>query len=101
MLKVLSLVLWCFEQVDVEAQSLVGGRNITASVDVLRELLKTHHNATFYDGAMGVAQFIGNKFNISCKSIDFYFIVVAVNPDSGEMEAVSDPRKGGAPSAVL
>ena len=77
-------MLWCFEQVDVEAQSLVGGRNITASVDVLRELLKTHHNASFYDGAMGVAQFIGNKFNISCKSIDLYFIFSLSHCCSGE-----------------
>jgi len=69
--------------VDVEAQSLVGGKKITASIDVLRALLSTHHNATYFDGAMGVAQFI------------------AVDPDSGEMEAVSDPRKGGTPSAVL
>lgn len=66
-----------------EDQSLLFGGKLTIADDVISLLRnRGQHNVTLYDEAMGVSQFI------------------SVNPDTGLMEAVSDPRKDGKPAAV-
>lgn len=70
--------------VDVESTHLVTGLSIEAGEDVLASLTaRGHHNVSFADRAFGVAQFI------------------SVDPDSGLVQAVSDPRKYGQPAAMV
>ncbi len=71
------------DKVDVEDRSLVSGKKIRLSdsvIDALKE--RGQHNVTLTNDSMGVTQFI------------------VVDPDTGLMEGVSDPRKDGAPAGI-
>ncbi len=72
------------DSVDVEDHFLEGsGLSIVAGPEILDALIsRGHRNVTAVGGSFGVSQFI------------------AVNPDTGEVEAVSDPRKYGHPAAM-
>lgn len=71
------------DYVDVENQTLVIGTTISGT-DRMRAALwsRGHNNVSSSGGSMGVAQFI------------------SIDPDTGLMEAVSDPRKNGQPCSV-
>lgn len=71
------------DKVDVEDRTLVSGKKIRIS-DVAINALKSrgHHNVTLLNDSMGVTQFI------------------VIDPDTGLMEGVSDPRKDGAPAGI-
>ncbi len=72
------------DSVDVENHHLITGLSIVGGDAMLDALIsRGHNNVTAPSASMGVNQFI------------------TVDPDSGEMEAVSDPRKYGAPAAMV
>lgn len=71
------------DRVDVEHRTLVSGKTIYTPDYVLDALkARGHHNITLINDSMGVSQFI------------------VIDPDSGLMEGVSDPRKDGAPAGI-
>jgi gamma-glutamyltranspeptidase len=70
------------DSVEIEDQTLVSGLQITMPAFIVQGLAERgHHNATLVNIGMGVTQFI------------------VCDPDSGLIEAVSDPRKDGKPAA--
>lgn len=64
----------------IEDQPLLDGGRITATQEMALALSSRGHNLTYESGSMAVTQFI------------------AIDPDTGAIEAVSDPRKDGSPA---
>lgn len=71
------------DKVYVENSTMKTGLHILGDQLMVDSLIARHHNnVTYTTGSMGVTQFI------------------AVDPDTGLIEAVSDPRKYGTPAAA-
>lgn len=70
------------DTVYVEQHQLISGLSITSPPNIAEDLKKRGHNITEWAHSMGVNQF------------------VAIDPDTGYMTAVSDPRKSGRPAAI-
>ena len=81
---------------------MVTGGVIAADRGVIDVLLSTHHNVSIVDASMGVTQFIGKNILLDEVSLNDYLnLSQAVDIDNWNIEAVSDPRKGGHPSIPL
>lgn len=71
------------DKVQLENSTMKTGLHIQGDESVLTSLIARHHNnVSFSSSTVGITQFI------------------AVDPDSGLIEAVSDPRKYGTPAAA-
>lgn len=71
------------DSIDVENATLVSGLHISMPSSIAASLTaRGHHNASLVNVGMGVTQFI------------------SFDPETGIIEAVSDPRKDGKPAAL-
>jgi len=71
------------DTVYVEQHDLISGLSILSAPSIANDLQKRGHSITEWKNSMGVSQFI------------------AIDPDTGSMTAVSDPRKSGRPVGIL